>query len=166
MDSRGIVGMSCARLGAKVTLTDVEAALDSLNGIVKINELQIGQSWDGHDQSSATGFIENVVALDWTDRTACSKINDGRPFDVIVAADVVWVYELIAPLVETIRELIKPNCANFAVLAHQTRSMRGDEAFFKNLKDRGLSWEVVDESLLDTMYRRDNVNVYIIADIQ
>eukprot|EP01138_Halocafeteria_seosinensis_P014404 gb/GECG01014705.1/.p1 GENE.gb/GECG01014705.1/~~gb/GECG01014705.1/.p1 ORF type:complete len:300 (+),score=27.99 gb/GECG01014705.1/:1-900(+) len=80
----GIVGLAASALGAKQTLiTDLDYALDNLESNIAKNK----------------GLLKGEVSsleLDWS-----------KPFpipgiDVILAADVVWVEELIRPLVNTL----------------------------------------------------------------
>eukprot|EP00842_Homolaphlyctis_polyrhiza_P000462 jgi/Hompol1/1416/HPOL_004719-RA len=106
---RGLAGMSAAVLGAQTTLTDVDAAVPALAEIVRINGLQAGQL---ELAPGSSGAVEAVVALDWTNRQAALSSGPlALPFDLIIAADVVWVHELIEPLVETIAvSIVKSRC--------------------------------------------------------
>lgn len=80
------------------------------------------------------GFMKaasvTALPLDWLD--PLSTLDDlGAPFDIVLAADVVWVEDLIGPLVESIRLLC--HAETVVILAHQTRSTRADEILFRKL---------------------------------
>ncbi len=108
--------------GTAVTLTDVAAAVPALERNVELTF--------GRDQG-----IVSAKTLDWTDSSTLEALSP--PFDVILASDVVWVQDLIAPLVQTIDALSSPTSCLY--LCHQSRSVRGDTEFFSRL---GESWSM------------------------
>lgn len=130
----GVAGLAAAALGAgHVILTDLPYALDNTRAVVKANA------------ASVPGRI-SVVELDWTAPQPLDA-------DVILGADVVWVADLIPPLVDTLRELTQaateggadeakhPLAASdvtgvgpLVLLAHQTRSAANDELLFSLLR--------------------------------
>ncbi|ORX79702.1 S-adenosyl-L-methionine-dependent methyltransferase [Basidiobolus meristosporus CBS 931.73] len=138
---KGIVGISSALLGAKeVLLTDVSEVVSNLEKTVALNKL--------------TSTVR-VKELDWTDRSLVSSF---EKYDLIVAADVVWVDWLIEPLVETIFELSTPDTT--ILLGHLSRSSRGDEHLFRCLKDRGFVVTKIPAWELDYLYSKDEINIY------
>lgn len=76
------------------------------------------------DLNSEHVAAESTTAqsLDWL---APSDL--GR-FDLVLAADVVWVEDLIGPLVDSLQKLCRRG--GMVLLAHQSRSTRADEALF------------------------------------
>jgi hypothetical protein len=55
------------------------------------------------------------------------------PPDVILGADVVWLEDLVEPLVSTVRQLAGPGTSVY--VAHQTRSQRVDDKFFELMRE-------------------------------
>ncbi|KAK9722591.1 hypothetical protein K7432_002581 [Basidiobolus ranarum] len=138
---KGIVGISAGLLGAKeVVLTDVKEVMTTLERTVKLNKL--------------TDTIK-VKELDWTDR---SLVQSFEKYDLILAADVVWVDWLIEPLVETMFELSTPETV--ILLGHQSRSSRGDEILFRSLKEKGFMFTKIPNWELDYLYSKDEINLY------
>lgn len=134
---KGLVGISLGILGADVLITDVGSVVCSIQENIQLNQLS------------------NVVAkeLDWF-----NPIEEGR-YDIIVAADVVWVPELIAPLIDTIVLLWKRNPDIVLYLAHQQRSLISDELFFSGLKSHGFSIEIIKSNSISE-FQKDLVNIY------
>ena len=96
----GAAGIAAAMLGARALLTDLPYALDNLRDCARRNAGALKGSVD-------------VAALDWTNPRASAAALpealrgrlDARDVDLVIGADVVWVPELIAPLVSTLRFL-------------------------------------------------------------
>ena len=57
--------------------------------------------------------------------------------DVLLLADVVWLSELVEPLVTCVAHLAQRNPLLSVLVVHQTRSRQVDEAFLKHMKHRG-----------------------------
>ena len=97
--------------------------------------------------------------LDWLDFTA-SSARLGT-FDVILAADVVWVEDLIVPLVECMAALSGPHTT--ILFAYQSRSRHTDEMLFHSLS-RYFTWTGVEEKLHHPMYRNPSkIAIYQIS---
>lgn len=78
---RGLASMAAKMMKADVVSTDIAPALPALMETVKLN----GFGWGSNEIT--------VAPLDWTESTnALFELN----FDFILAADVVWVTELIS----------------------------------------------------------------------
>jgi predicted nicotinamide N-methyase len=77
----------------EVVLTDLPYALDNLAANVQRN----AHLWQDHSCSVS------VLPLDWYSEDLGSL--SGRTFDLILAADVVWLDELVPPLVRTLERL-------------------------------------------------------------
>ncbi|KAI9209754.1 putative methyltransferase-domain-containing protein [Polychytrium aggregatum] len=146
---RGLVGLSAARLGANVTLTDLNSVVPTLKGIVALNGLEAGKS-----RTKSEGAVEDVVSLDWN-----KPIKIGKEFDIVLAADVVWVEALIRPLAKTIAAFCRPK--TIAICAHQSRSTRGDAIFFDALEELSLKVERLPKNLLHPDFTKETIDVYI-----
>ncbi|KAJ1456011.1 putative serine esterase-domain-containing protein [Pelagophyceae sp. CCMP2097] len=143
----GVSGFACAAIGAAlVNLSDQKLGLEAL-------------------RESVRGKFEgrlDVVEGDWLvppQKWAVSAV----AFDVLVASDVVWLDDLIEPLVSVIAHfLFKPN-KPILYLSHQTRSASVDLAFFAAVAQRGLACTEVDDFRGDWDFRPENITVFRIA---
>lgn len=153
----GLGAVAAALLGWDVVATDVAAALPQLRATAQLNQAAV----------RAAGGRLRVRELDWSvpaQRAAVVAALDGSRLDCVLAADVVWVEELVAPLADTLAELLlmQPRTAvsasagsgsgpsrwpweadtgdrragPCALLAHRTRSLRVDELFLWALGER------------------------------
>jgi Lysine methyltransferase len=91
-------------------LTDLPYALDNLAANVERNALL----WQDHSCSVS------VLPLDWYSEDVGSL--SGRSFDLILAADVVWLDELVPPLVRTLERLTISDTAQPSQLASSAAS--------------------------------------------
>jgi predicted nicotinamide N-methyase len=108
-----------ANSSSDVLVTDVAAVQAALVRNIELN-------------AAACTARMRAGVLDWLVPAPPSEL--GVPFDVIVAADVVWVEELIAPLVQALDLLAGPGTVLY--LAHQSRAARSDELLFSLLSQR------------------------------
>jgi hypothetical protein len=122
----GLSGIAAHVIGAQLTLlTDMKYVLTNLNDNIDINIR--------HEMNRENNFIV-ARELDWTDSTtylqpsdvyaASNNINIYGGWDVIIGADIVWLEELVPPLVQTINAL--SNSETLLYLSHQVN-------VFKNL---------------------------------
>lgn len=86
-----------------------------------------------------------AMTLDWTDLPARGQIL-GTPCDLVLAADVVWLTDLVDPLLEVIRRVAADNPACVTLMAYQSRSKLVDERLFRGLEARSFSCEQVGSS--------------------
>lgn len=142
----GVAGIAAAVLGAEVTLTDLEYALPNLQATVQLNS---------HLYKSEV----KVGELDWFQPTK-STIPGLLTSNLIIGADVVWVEELIPPLASTLAYLSHGEVP--VVLAHQTRSTRGDELLFSELRSHGFKVEVAPKDAHHPLFTADNINLLLI----
>ncbi len=142
----GVAGIAAAVLGAEVTLTDLEYALPNLKASVALNahlyksEVRVGElDWFHPAKSTLPGLLTSTL---------------------IIGADVVWVEELIPALASTLAYLSHGEVP--VVLAHQTRSTRGDELLFSELRSHGFSVEVASKDSHHPHFTSDNINLLFI----
>ena len=96
----GVVGLACAVMGAReVTLTDLPYALDNLKENVRRN----GEAWreGGGEEGHAKVRVEEG---DWF---GSPPLSQREGVEVVVAADVVWLNELVEPLVKYLAVILK-----------------------------------------------------------
>eukprot|EP00656_Telonema_subtile_P043290 TRINITY_DN49668_c0_g1_i2.p1 TRINITY_DN49668_c0_g1~~TRINITY_DN49668_c0_g1_i2.p1 ORF type:complete len:151 (+),score=9.97 TRINITY_DN49668_c0_g1_i2:67-519(+) len=106
--------------------------------------------------------LANVLTaqpLDWTDPTAPEKLEP--PFDVLLAADVVWVQELIVPLVATMNSLSGANTVIY--FAYQSRSQIADQTLFTALTTAKFAWSVVPDHLYHDDFSSAKILIYEIV---
>ena len=142
-----------ARAGA-VLLTDVAAAVPGLRHTIELN-MGVGDGTEGPLPVTAG-------ALDWT---RCDEdlraLGETEPFDVVVAADVVWVAHLIRPFVTTLLRVTAPG--SVVVFGYQSRSSAADRELFGLLATH-FDVNVVDDNSLDPVYRATGtVTVYLLV---
>jgi hypothetical protein len=145
----GLLSVAAALLGAYVVATDAPAALPFLQSGLFANA-ELLQSANASVAPAAldwadTGRRAEIMAL-FDDAAASSDACHCRGPDVVLAADVVWLRELVEPLADTLAVLlgaraeecpVVPRCAPpYMLMAHQVRSEKVDELFFSALRQR------------------------------
>eukprot|EP00928_Gymnodinium_smaydae_P078961 TRINITY_DN63007_c0_g1_i1.p1 TRINITY_DN63007_c0_g1~~TRINITY_DN63007_c0_g1_i1.p1 ORF type:complete len:353 (-),score=99.00 TRINITY_DN63007_c0_g1_i1:8-1030(-) len=96
----GLLGLSLARLGCRVVLTEQPSALANLRSNVKAQRaLMRGE--DGACEGSA-----RTMQLTWGDADDLAAVRAKGPFDLVVASDVVFAKALVDPLLRTIAALL------------------------------------------------------------
>ncbi|KAJ3040506.1 hypothetical protein HDV00_010815 [Rhizophlyctis rosea] len=161
---RGLVGMSAACLGANVTLTDVDTVVPTLHHVLKVNDISLKKEIQPYHADSSvvsaqcSGTVDNVVGLDWTRRDEVIPSLTPPNFDFILAADVVWVEDLILPLAKTIQALTSSK--TITLLAYQSRSTRADRLLAKAIEECGLVSRIIDRDELDPVFRKDAVVIF------
>ena len=134
---KGILGLYCAALGArKVVLTDVELAVPTLRKTIDLNPSLAG--------------ILSAQELDWTSPHGL------KGFDVVLGADIVWVLDLVQPLVQTIQSI--STSETLIILADQQRSKICQDEFFKQLRQCGFVVDIVQWT--HPRYQKDSVKIY------
>jgi len=139
----GLVGIACAALGAKNTvMTDLSYTLINLHNNVEKNQ----------------GVLKNakirVKELDWT-RQETYLTN--TVWDVLVAADVVWLEHLVPPLLNAIDAHAGPQTVLY--VAHQHRSAACDALLLGGLHSR-FACKVVEPSEQHAIYQSSKIDIY------
>jgi predicted nicotinamide N-methyase len=120
----GVAGFSAVALGAEVYLTDLPYCLPNL---------ELAAARNAHLPGRA-----HVAPLDWfAPAAALTAAPAMAQASLVLGADVVWVEELIPGLVDTLATLLQ-RPGSTALIAHQTRSTRGDELFLRHLTEARL----------------------------
>lgn len=93
---RGMAGFSAVLLGASfVTVTDLPFALEVLKNGVVLNNF--------------SGKQVEVTALSWFSPGEFFSQHSGKTFDVVLAADCVWLHDLVGPFVDTLCKICDYN---------------------------------------------------------
>ncbi len=152
----GVAGLAAAALGAQVTLTDLPYTLDNLRAAVARNA--------HHVKPGAAAPV--VGALDWLAPQA-SALPGLQAMDLVLGADVVWVEELIPPLVSTLAWLLEgagsAGQAPTVLLAHQTRSTRSDELLHAQLAAAGLQATAVPPETHHPDFSHPKISILVVA---
>lgn len=146
----GLVGISAALMGAKeAILTDLEYTMANLERNVAMTMAKT---------SSIHGAISTRV-LDWF----APPLDMGN-LDLILASDVVWVEELIAPLVQTMATLVRQSTTPVTILmSYQRRSIHSDEILFQELERHQFQKLKVSTNELHPQFRSDRIDVWEIT---
>lgn len=120
----GVVGIAAALLGAtRVLLTDLNYTLPNTRSNVDRNRryFRLGSSVD-------------VAELDWF---RPETYPSSETFDLVLAADVVWVEQLVPGLVNALRAAAATGAV--CLIGHQTRTTATDNLLFKHLSQAGFT---------------------------
>eukprot|EP01066_Platyproteum_vivax_P015564 Platyproteum_vivax@DN6863_c0_g1_i2.p1 len=119
---KGLAGLSAALLGASyVALSDQPYCQSQLQASIQLNGLRSAEAW----------------VLDWN--RPKESILSLYKFDVILAADVVWLENLVKPLASTISHFFNgSDPPPLVLMAIQTRSLATDSAFSAALATHSL----------------------------
>jgi hypothetical protein len=145
-----LAGLTAAALGADAILTDLEYALDGVRAAALVNA------------GSLRGRVD-VAELDWTAPAASSIATRARAADWVIASDVVWVEELIAPLAHTLGWLAsRPGAAPKILIAHQSRTQRSDAAFARELAAVGLKARPLPRNEHHPTFSANNIELLLV----
>lgn len=141
----GLVGLAAGKLGAKsVLMTDLKYTMDNL----KLNIIK----------NNLTSTV-TAVELDWTSGILLDNCSF---FDTIVAADVVWLDELIEPLIamlENICKLGKKGSISI-IFAYQSRSRYTDMILFTALKNHQFNHLKISKQEYHPLFQSERIALY------
>ncbi|KAG9415893.1 hypothetical protein AC1031_000275 [Aphanomyces cochlioides] len=144
----GLVGLAAAFCGAsEVTITDLAYTLENVDANIRANAEALSTS------------IVSTHELDWFAKDIPDSLRV-QTVDILVGSDIVWVEDLIPPLVDSITKLLyHPPAQRLMLLAHQTRSTASDTLFFDLLKQHDLVADEIDAPEVVT----DKIRLYQIT---
>ncbi|KAF4318945.1 hypothetical protein JM18_006359 [Phytophthora kernoviae] len=145
----GLVGISAALLGAReVILTDLAYVVDNLAANAA-ETLKLAANADRPVESDVSTQV-----LDWF-----NPPKDLGDIDFLMASDVVWVEELIPPLVKTFDTLIRHSSVTTRVLmSYQIRSIVSDRLLFSELERHNLQKNRVPATSLHPDFSTDRID--------
>ncbi len=151
----GLTGLAAAALGASHTvLTDLAYVIPNLNKNIDDNRAILGGHITNIESKVLDWFRDETYLLSMLD----SKREFGQKWDVILAADVVWLEHLVSPLLQTIRA--HSNKHTELIISHQTRSTECDTLLFAGLNDIFANCEQVAVSAHHPVYRSHKIQIY------
>jgi predicted nicotinamide N-methyase len=140
----GFLAMAAASIGAHVLATDTRTVtLESIAPNIERNCCQCVASQHLHPISGFVAVGRRAVgagsvaaaALDWhTDarqQLSAAGIQPHFSFDIILAADCIWLLDVAAPFVNTLCSLMPTGCPSLALLCFQNRAHDQSTAFVK-----------------------------------
>lgn len=144
---RGLCGICAALLGAaSVVITDLPYVLEPIREELALNGLQ--RAPDDGSLEAQNEPVVVVAELDWRRPEDFLRSTEGqKPFDLLLASDVIWMPELVEPLVTALRAILEQNPKAELVLVHTTRLLSVEEAFFERMAAQGfrIEWKLAGE---------------------
>ncbi|CAN7091371.1 protein N-lysine methyltransferase METTL21A [Brassica rapa] len=140
----GVAGMAFHLLGlTEIVLTDMVQVMPALKHNLKRNKAALGK------------YLKTSVVC-WNNRDQISALNP--PFDLVIAADVVYIEESVGHLVTAMESLMKEDGA--VLLGYQVRSPEADKLFWELC---GVVFEIekVPHEHLHPEYAYEEADVYI-----
>ena len=135
----GLLGLCMAARGAHVLLTDVRPVVeDTLRGNVARNAGGAdgggGATPGGRGWAGAVRVGEGsarAATLDWTDpvQAQCEGGNDPREAQVVVAAECIWLRDLLEPFLATALALMRGPARPPCLLCFRERAKEGSSVF-------------------------------------
>lgn len=123
----GLAGMYAARRGADVLCTDLAVMLPVLQRNIDLN-FGGGQQQQQQQSNSSSARIQAKEFCWGTDVRALGS----EPFDLILAADCVYLEAAFEPLLQSLEALVPPGSHTTVLLSYQHRR-KAESAFFRRL---------------------------------
>ncbi|XP_010522582.1 PREDICTED: protein N-lysine methyltransferase METTL21A [Tarenaya hassleriana] len=141
----GAAGMAFHLLGlTDIVLTDIAPVMPALKHNLKRNKAALGKT------------LKTSIVY-WNNKDQIAALNP--PFDLVVAADVVYIEESVGQLVAAMEALVADDGA--VLLGYQVRSPEADKRFWE-LCDVVFGIEKVPHDHLHPDYAYDEADVYIL----
>lgn len=151
----GVAGMGLAMLGLDMVLTDIAPVLPALKRNVKKNTAATSLASAGKPGSGA-GKVK-ISQLYWNNEKQIQVLKP--PFDFIVATDVVYLENIVEPLISTMNVLAGANTV--ILLGYQIRSPEAHR-FFWQICPNYFTVEKVPHEDLHPEYAYEETDVYIL----
>eukprot|EP00927_Polykrikos_kofoidii_P077413 TRINITY_DN74352_c0_g1_i1.p1 TRINITY_DN74352_c0_g1~~TRINITY_DN74352_c0_g1_i1.p1 ORF type:complete len:384 (-),score=51.98 TRINITY_DN74352_c0_g1_i1:90-1241(-) len=142
---RGLAGFSAVRLGARRTVvTDLPYCLEALREGAVLNGFRLSDVQTSDEVESSGASAVEVATLDWEKPGDFLNARPVGSFGVILAADVVWLLELVEPLVNALSAICENHREAQVLVVHQTRASNVEIAFLDAMRAASfeLSWEL------------------------
>ncbi|MCO5606977.1 hypothetical protein L7F22_061168 [Adiantum nelumboides] len=121
----GVAGLGLALLGLNILLTDITPVMPALRRNVKKNIATTSLVSAGKPNSQS-GKVK-IAQLYWGNSNQIAALKP--PFDFIIATDVVYLENIVEPLISTFCALAGPS--SVILLGYQVRSLEADELFWR-----------------------------------
>lgn len=111
----GVAAMGLYLLGlTNIILTDIPPVMPALKHNLKRNK-------------SVLGKMLKIAQLNWTNSDQIKALKP--PFDIVIAADVVYIEEYVAPLLAAMKQMVSDS--GVVLLGYQVRSPEAHEMFWE-----------------------------------
>ncbi|CAI9089309.1 OLC1v1023866C1 [Oldenlandia corymbosa var. corymbosa] len=141
----GVGAMGLYVLGLKdVVVTDIAPVMPALKHNLKRNKPALKKAL-------------KTAQLYWANEAQIQALSP--PFDIVVAADVVYIEESVGPLVETMAELVKDD--GVVLLGYQVRSPEAHVLFW-DLCGKAFEIEKIPHDHLHPEYAYEETDVYVL----
>ncbi|XP_071691319.1 uncharacterized protein [Rutidosis leptorrhynchoides] len=141
----GVAAMGLYLLGLKdIILTDIAPVMPALKHNLKKNK-------------SVLGKMLKTAQLNWNNSNQIEALKP--PFDVVIAADVVYIEESVTPLLTTMKLLVSDS--GVVLLGYQIRSPEAHVLFWEQC-DRIFDVEKVPHEHLHPEYAYEETDVFIL----
>ncbi|KAK4763032.1 hypothetical protein SAY86_008800 [Trapa natans] len=148
----GVAGFGMALLGCDVVATDQAEVLPLLRRNVERNSSRILQ-----ENTDSFGSIQ-VAELDWGNSDHIKAVTP--PFDYIIGTDIVYVEQLLQPLLQTITAL--SGSKTVILLGYEIRSTSVNEQML-NLWRRNFDFKTVPLSKMHHKYQHPSIQLFIMG---
>ncbi|KAL3685490.1 hypothetical protein R1sor_003512 [Riccia sorocarpa] len=151
----GAAGLGAALLGLNVLLTDIQAVMGALKRNVKRNVAATALANAGKGGCSA-GKVK-TAQLSWGNAKQTAAVKP--PFEIVIAADVVYVDSIVMPLINCLSDV--SDAQTSILLAYQLRDPDADALFWRLLPDF-FSIQKVDRSEFDPEDQNAETDIFIL----
>ncbi|KAL2653586.1 hypothetical protein R1flu_021714 [Riccia fluitans] len=151
----GAAGLGAALLGLNVVLTDIQAVMGTLKRNVKRNVAATSLANAGKSGCSA-GKVK-TAQLSWGNAKQTAAVKP--PFDIVIAADVVYVDSIAMPLINAMCDL--SDAQTYILFSYQLRDPDAHALFWRLLPDY-FSIQQVDRSEFDPEDQNAETDIYIL----
>ena len=113
--------------------------------------------------------VEASVRYECVDWYSSKNLSDLKDVDLVIAADVVWIPELVEPFVDTIQAIFDQggdvSCKDTEkkidmLLANQLRSQKVENRFFSLLCSKGFEVKTIEASKYHPEFQCKNISIY------
>lgn len=132
---------SILELGSGTGLAGIAAAAIFQNASVVLTDLDIALPALRHNVSLNSEWIPDKVSVKECDWEKPPEDVLKGPYDCIIAADCVWLEQLVEPFVSTMKKAFDYNPTATGFLAYQSRTKRVDALLFSHFLKAGIRVE-------------------------
>lgn len=115
---------------------------------------------NGNEENEACDM--SIIVVDWTDEEVSPSLLH-PPLSLLLASDIIWLQELIPPLVHLLGQLIPPHSSTPLYIAHQQRSLAAWEQFRSQMEHAGFTVQLVPRYWYSPVYQHPSIHIYRIA---
>lgn len=142
----GLTGLIASLYSKHITLTDHnKVVLDLLEDNSK-NTIFFTKSNDDYVSQPTLNNI-NVIKLDWGNEDDINQFNRNS-FKIIIGSDIIYWYDAINPLLETVDALLSYDSDSIFILAYKTRAKNSEKHFYNSASQKFIIHEVPKDTFL------------------